>query len=964
MKKVLFTLIFATLFSMAQAKVGDVNQDGEVTASDITAIYNYILYGDETYLSTSDTNNDGAVTSSDITFIYNILLYGESVDQEKAEGIFRRCYATMSTEGRNGADSGSDISNMDGGFSSFYRQMWNSNELTTDEAICGWGDYGIYDYDFNFYTENHPMLKGYFLRLYYSIFLCNTYLEKCADLDLQKTAEVRFLRAMYYYFAMDAFGNIPYYTQTANSSNSYDITSGDGLIYPIWNMATLQFNSQKTRTEMFSFIESELIQAEKNMANPAPKNSSDEMYWRADKAAAWLMLSRLYLNAEVYTGTSQWSKARDYAKKVMDSNYQLFTTGYSGYGIDGTNRTFSAYQMLFMGDNGETDASKEAILIIPHNGNNTFYTSWNNSTFLICSTYDSDMHPNPYDSYGTNGIYQYSTWAGNRARPNLINKFFSSTEAPSGHAYNVVAAAGDDRAIFETEGRIFNVNDVSHFKNGYAVAKFNNYKTNGANGSDTRFPDMDVFLLRKAEAYLTYAEALTRLNGGSNAPAEAVDAINAIRGRAHATQKSSYSLNDILDEWSREFYFEGRRRVDLIRFGKYGGTTDYQWQWKGSSYAGRDFSSFRNVFAIPQDVIATNSNIIQNEGYNTLGHDVVIDSDINISIANGQNNKTIFTSSNISALLTEIPDLVGKILISPDNTFSNCYSVDCIFNSAMNTLIAQVDNYDLSNWVINNSPDPSENLTLYAKIECGGYKGGEDYYKLVNNNSFAQWQFQIITPVEIELWYMVGNCVGSNDWENSSSAIGTGLIPLLPKPGSVNGTLVYAGYFPAGGQFKFIKYPGDWGEQMNFTNIISNLAGVTDEDGSNHNIGIPEDGYYYIEMNTLNYSITFERLQGTFPEYSTITMPGDYQGWDATGNAMTPMGKRDNTETHDWYSNMGFDTDAQLKFANGSWDMNWGGSDFPFGYGVQDGDNIPVKEGNYRVYFNDILGLYYFQNAQ
>ena len=121
--------------------------------------------------------------------------------------------------------------------------------------------------------------------------------------------------------------------------------------------------------------------------------------------------------------------------------------------------------------------------------------------------------------------------------------------------------------------------------------------------------------MRKAEAYLIYAEALTRLAGSGAAPAESVAAINAIRGRAHATQKASYSLNDILDEWSREFYFEGRRRVDLIRFGKFGGNTDYKWQWKGGAYDGRDFEAYRNVFAIPTDDLIANPNLKQNEGY-------------------------------------------------------------------------------------------------------------------------------------------------------------------------------------------------------------------------------------------------------------------------------------------------------------------------------------------------------------
>ena len=120
--------------------------------------------------------------------------------------------------------------------------------------------------------------------------------------------------------------------------------------------------------------------------------------------------------------------------------------------------------------------------------------------------------------------------------------------------------------------------------------------------------------MRSAEAYLTYAEALTR-QAGDVAPTEAVAAINAVRGRANALQRNRYTLDQILDEWGREFYFEGRRRIDLIRFGKFGGNTDYQWSWKGGVYAGRDFEEYRNLFPIPNKDLIVNTKLVQNPGY-------------------------------------------------------------------------------------------------------------------------------------------------------------------------------------------------------------------------------------------------------------------------------------------------------------------------------------------------------------
>ena len=513
------------------------------------------------------------------------------------EQMFNKCYSVFATSGNNGGDDNVDVDGLDGGFQHKFRQMWNSNELTTDEAICGWGDEGIPSYCHNTYDASHPMLRGYYYGLCIGITFCNQYLEVYGDYDATMTAEVRFLRAFQFYLLTDAFGNIPFAT-TISGENP----------------------EQYSRAQVCEFIESELkaIIGEDDSDNanilndPKPKKYGETGYGRIDKAAAWMLLARLYLNSEVYTGTARWAEARDYAKKVMDSGYKLHTEGYNAPGADGVYREWTAYQMLFMGDNSKTDAVYEAIFPVIQDGLRT--TSWGGTNFLMCSTVDSDVHPNPYDESEVNGLYNNNTWGGNRARPELIRLFFPNDDAPEGHAYAVAYAAGDDRALFETEGRHLDVENESDFKYGYAIAKFNNFKCDGSKGSDNTFADSHLFYMRVAEAYLTYAEALTRLNGGT-APAEAVAAINAIRGRAHATQRSTYSLNQILDEWGREFYFEGRRRVDLIRFGKFGGTTDYKWQWKGGAYGGRDFEAFRNVFAIPTDDLIANSKLQQNPGY-------------------------------------------------------------------------------------------------------------------------------------------------------------------------------------------------------------------------------------------------------------------------------------------------------------------------------------------------------------
>jgi hypothetical protein len=330
------------------------------------------------------------------------------------------------------------------------------------------------------------------------------------------------------------------------------------------------------------------------------------MYGRVDKASAWMLLMRLYLNAEVYTGTAQWDKAAEYAKKVIDSPYKLNTTGANGW---------SAYQMLFMGDNGESSAAQECIFPVLCDGKKT--TSWGVSLFLMASTWDADMDATANDPGGLNGTSE--KWAGNRARINLVHKFFPNDDAPQVQSYDMKKAAGDDRALFFGIGHTLDNPKGSKdgdFKDGYAVAKFINYKSTGTavKGSDSQFPDADFFFFRVAEAYLSYAEAITRQAGASTTDAEATQYINALRTRANNNDlHSAYSMRELLDEWSREFYFEGRRRVDLIRFGKFGGDSDYVWVWKGGAKNGRNFSKDKNIFAIPAE--QAKGEIPQNPGY-------------------------------------------------------------------------------------------------------------------------------------------------------------------------------------------------------------------------------------------------------------------------------------------------------------------------------------------------------------
>ena len=534
------------------------------------------------------------------------------------EQLFNKCYANIGVAGNGGASGDCDIDGLDGGTTGYVRQMWNANELTSDESICGWGDEGIAEFCSNAYDASHPMLRGYYYRLYFGVTICNQYLTDYQDYDQTMAAEVRFLRALDYFLLMDAYGNVPFLTSVSSTPAE-----------------------QYSRQQIYDFVESELLEIEPLLSDPKPKTSSDAGYGRVDRASAWLLLSRLYLNAEVYTGTPQWAKAAEYAKKVMnDSNYKLYTTAQNGW---------SAYRQLFMGDNGENGSSVEALFPILQDGKKT--TSWGTTLFLMAGAQDANVRnyvPATRTVKDTNGNDKIEirdticgngtteAWGGNRCRPDLIAKFFPNGDAPHLPAYDMPEVAGDDRAIFDgtvctrieekdDDGNVVNVKfeiterlldnvDRSTFTNGYATCKFNNFKATGAAANSSQFPDTDFFFFRVAEAYLTFAEATARLNGGQ-ATGEAADAINAIRSRAHATTKNRWTLDEICDEWSREFYFEGRRRMDLVRFGRFGGNNNYYWQWKGGVYNGTNFAATKNLFAIPNTDLTVNPNLVQNPGY-------------------------------------------------------------------------------------------------------------------------------------------------------------------------------------------------------------------------------------------------------------------------------------------------------------------------------------------------------------
>lgn len=532
----------------------------------------------------------------------------QEVSDFNEDYIFNKIYGNLVLTGQTGPNGDSDLDTDDEGMSNMIRLIWYFNVLTTDEAHCWWNDPGMPELNRNTWTNSNAFVTSLYYRLMFGVTICNFYLENANNDDAatkQKRAEARFMRALHYYYLMDMYGNPPFLTKLSSE-----------------NAPQIQ------RADLFNFLESEL-------KDVIGEGSSDEIladaktvdYGRADKAAGYLLLARMYLNAEVYTGTARWEDAKTYAEKAINTNYKLCTTGMNG---------FSAYQLLFMGDNDSNGAQDEIILPALHDGEKT--QTWGGTLYMIASNTNEamlaedlygvkDSKGNPILGYGTSEKWD----VGVRARSNFSKVFFGTktndNAITKGAPKDVTPSVGDDRAIFYTQGQKLVIEEEDKKGQGLIYMKYNNLHADGTPGHHAggQFVDTDFPVLRLAEAYLISAEADARINGG-NCSSEGIERIKALRARANvktgnlydgksADALSAVSLEDIFKEWSREFGYEAMRRPVLIRWNRYAGQSDYVWEWMGGTKAGSPIDKRFNLFPIPADDLNANSNLKPTEGY-------------------------------------------------------------------------------------------------------------------------------------------------------------------------------------------------------------------------------------------------------------------------------------------------------------------------------------------------------------
>jgi hypothetical protein len=486
-----------------------------------------------------------------------------------AKEALAQVYSSYALTGSTGPGN-TNLVGIDAGTSDFIRLLWDATELSSDEAVCAWNDPGVPDFHNMAWNSSNTILLGLYFRIMYQVTVANAFIQQ-ADAakgnfkgqDLTNLnyyiAEARFLRAFDYWEMLDLFGKAPFVTEKS--------PIGVGTYLP----------PQSSGTTLFSYIESELKDLDSTSAMVAPRQNE---FARADQGCVWALLARLYLNAQVYTGTARFTDAITYSSKVISGGYALLPK----------------YQHLFLADNN-APTNSEQILSIAYDGVAT--QNYGGTTFIINAAVGGSMNPAAY-GVPTGG------WAGNRVTANIPNLFPDLT------------ATMDKRGLFYTKGQNETINSISTFTDGLAVVKFQNVDSTGqlpagaATFCTTSFP-----LFRLGEQYLIYAESVLR-GGTGGSQAQALTYYNMLRDRASGSNPSyeatSIVLQDILNERGRELYWECFRRTDLIRFGLYT-SSSYLWPWKGGVSSGTGVDAHYNLFPLPAQDLSANPNLTQNPGY-------------------------------------------------------------------------------------------------------------------------------------------------------------------------------------------------------------------------------------------------------------------------------------------------------------------------------------------------------------
>jgi starch-binding outer membrane protein, SusD/RagB family len=477
-----------------------------------------------------------------------------------------KVYGGLAVTGQVGPSGNADIQNIDEGFGQYLRGYWQLQELSTDEAMVSWGDPTLPELNTHTWTKDNRFVRAFYSRVFYQIALANEFLRETTEDKLSSRgvttelkadvkafrAEVRFLRALSYYHGIDLFGKVPFATE--------DDKVG---VKP----------QEKDRVFVYDFLVKELKEIDADL-----KAARTNEYGRVDKIGAKMLLAKLYLNSLVFTNVNRDTEALAVINEIIASPYKIASVPYSN---------------LFMADNNRVAVQNEIIFPILFDGLQT--KTWGGTTFLVhapCGDWNAEL--------GIDG-----GWFGLVGRKEFAAIFPDLT------------GLADQRAVFNAVQGPLSISKPSDFfaSSGLKIRKWTNTTSTGAKASNETHPDTDFPMFRLADVYLMYAELAAKGVAGAST-ATAKDYVNALRIRAKAAQVTAADITSqfVLNERAKELYWEGHRRQDLIRFGKYAGSS-YNWEWKGNVQAGTSIDDKYKLFPIPQSEINTNPNLTQNTGY-------------------------------------------------------------------------------------------------------------------------------------------------------------------------------------------------------------------------------------------------------------------------------------------------------------------------------------------------------------
>lgn len=483
-----------------------------------------------------------------------------------------------------------DLQQMDGGASEIIRAFWSVQEATADGAKCSWeNDAWVRALNTNTWTEvQNDAVYAVYVRTLQGIAYVNEYLRQTTPVKLSERgvseelaakirvfrAEARFIRAYFYWMALDCFGSVPFTTENSPFGGAF-------------------FPKQASRTEIFDFCVDELSYL---ISDESPMMEARAAYPRADKGSAAGLLARLYLNSGIYTGVPRWAEAKAVCEKIFAMGYALCPE----------------YAPLFRGDNGENPSARgEMLWAVSYDADNT--ESYGGTTYILSASLAStDITDKSRPNGQTNG------WAGLRVPYEYVSRYFnvSGQDYVTG-TYEVADKRGE---AFYIKGRSESMDGALYsFMNGWSCLKFNNIPHDMTDASylgtsaTKSFSDVDFPMIRLAEIYLIYAEACMNMGQG----AAALPVMQELSARAGVSGPSEITAGFLVAERARELMWEAHRRTDLIRFGLYD-SGDFLWPYKGGdSFAGQAFPSYKCLFPLPPTELAANDALVQTPGYMT-----------------------------------------------------------------------------------------------------------------------------------------------------------------------------------------------------------------------------------------------------------------------------------------------------------------------------------------------------------